>query len=443
MDYLIVSSLIAEVLILSRLDRKIFGTWFTPFNMLSIPYTVITALAFLIAPSFDFAPLYAPSLCIWIIGLFIFWVVGFVLGWGIFGLDGRRIGKFYTLRLAVAKSDTEAWSVKWANWAAWAMAPILLIGFLSTLRASGGWEEISSMEYRSNYSRGLHGHLIVLALALIILLIGCYGKSKKFQLLSIALLMVFVFASQVKGTIFQPIIGGLAYRSLRGTSAPSIKRVLTLVSCSFLAFLLVYMTAFMIVDPLVARDWDVYSLLSRHYVYYLFAGPLSLGEAVRTHVTDVGGEWYTLFSPFINIYHVVLGSIALVPTGNALEKGMDIDYDRPLAFGGSNVYTFFGTPYLYLGPFGSMLYAVVVSLFCYGLLIYTKRSGNEWVLVAYCFIGAQLFFGFFELYFSYLTFLELLVYSFLLSFVTKWQQVRASKLGNRLDLYVEKGSSGA
>jgi oligosaccharide repeat unit polymerase len=444
MDYLIVGSLIAEVLILSRVDRRVFGTWFTPFTLLSVPYGAVAVLAFLFAPSLDFAPLYTPSLCIWIVGLFIFWVVGFVLGWGIFGLDCQQIDKPSILHPAVPKSNTEARSIKWANWAAWAMAPILLLGFLSTLRTSGGWEEIGGPEYRDNYSRGLHAHLIVVGLAVIILLIGCNGKGKKLQLLSIAILMVFVFASQVKGTFFQPIIGGLAYRSLRGAAGGlTIKRILTVVSCSFLVFLLIYMTGFLIVDPLVAKDWDLYSVLSRHYLFYLFAGPLSLGEAVRTHVTNVGGEWYTLFSPFINISRVVMGSTALVPTGSALEKGMDVDYQRPLMLGGANVYTFFGTPYLYLGLFGSMLYVVAVSLFCYGLLIHAKRSGNEWVLVAYCFIGAQLFFGFFELYFSYLTSLELIAYSFVLSFVTKWQETKTRHVSKDLDFHVEARSSGA
>ena len=86
MGYLIVSSLIAEVLVLSWLDRRVFGTWFTPFNLLGYPYMVVAVSAFLFAPLLDFAPLYTPSIFIWIFGLFIFWLGGFILAW-IFGFD--------------------------------------------------------------------------------------------------------------------------------------------------------------------------------------------------------------------------------------------------------------------------------------------------------------------------------------------------------------------
>src|ERR1700730_18559408 len=347
MDYLIIMALIAEVLTLSRVDKRVFGTWLTPFNLLGYPYMVIVVLAFLFGPSLDFASLYTPSVLIWIVGLFIFWVGGIFIGLGILGLDWRRPQACISLS-AVPESKTESRSVKWATSAAWVMTPILVFGFLSALQASGGWAEIGSLQYRINYSHGFHAHLIVLGLAVIVLLIGTYRKGRSLQLTSIAILMVFVVASQVKGTIFQAVVGGLIFRSLRGDLWLSTRRALTVISCSFLVFLLIYLASLVIVDPNAATDWDLYAALSRHYFFYLFAGPLSLGEALRTHVTHVGGQWYTLFSPFINICRAVLGSSAFVPAGSALEKGMDIDFQRALDLGETNVYTFFGTPYLYL-----------------------------------------------------------------------------------------------
>src|SRR5437867_3450901 len=113
MDYLIIITLIAEVLFLSRVDRKVFGTWLTPFNLLGYPYMVVAVTAFLFAPSFDFAPLYAPSVLIWIVGLFIFWVGGFFLGWGIFGLSGGPPKGICNAFSAVPMSETEPLSVKW------------------------------------------------------------------------------------------------------------------------------------------------------------------------------------------------------------------------------------------------------------------------------------------------------------------------------------------
>jgi oligosaccharide repeat unit polymerase len=415
MDYLIICALIAEVIVLSWVDRKVYGTWLTPFTLLGYPYAAIVVIAFLFARTLDFVPLYTPSVLIWIAGLFIFWLGGMVLGWGVFRLNGGRAnpGSSSSTR---QESKTETGSVKWAIRCAWAITPILGLGFLSVLGKSGGWADLASPDFRNNYSGGVHAHALVFALALVVLLVGTYQKGRRAQLFAVVVLMIFAVASRVKGTMFQPLIGGLMFQALGGNSRLSLRKILILVPCSFLAFILLYTLTLAISGASVATDWDVYSVLSRHYFFYLLAGPLCLGEAIRTHVTNVGGEWYTLFSPFINLIRALLGSADLVPAGSSIDKGMIIDFQATWSLGEANVYTFFGTPYLYLGIWGGMLYALVASLVCYGLLILAKISRSEWVLVGYCFIGAQLFFGFFELYFWYLTSLELVTYALLVAF---------------------------
>src|SRR5215469_5973395 len=50
MDYLIIGGLVFEVVALSHIDHRLFRTWFTPFNLLAWPYTVIVVLAFLFTP---------------------------------------------------------------------------------------------------------------------------------------------------------------------------------------------------------------------------------------------------------------------------------------------------------------------------------------------------------------------------------------------------------
>jgi oligosaccharide repeat unit polymerase len=425
MDYLIVSGLIAEVLVLSRIDRRIYGTWLTPFALLGYPYAIVVVVTLLFARSLEFAPLFVPSIAIWIVGLFIFWLGGFVLGWGIFGLN-RGPANTTSPSPAISKSKSETWSVKWAVRSAWIITPILFLGFLSVLRESGGWLELGGIDFRTNYAFGVHAHLLVFGLAIVIFLLGTYGRGNRGQLLAVAVLMIFVVASRVKGTMFQPLIGGLIFRALSGRSRLPLRKILIIIPCSFLAFISIYVLTLAITSVDAATDLDIYSVLSRHYFFYLFAGPLCLGEAVRTHVTNVGGDWHAIFSPLINIFRTLLGSRALVLAGSSIDKGMIIDFQATWSLGESNVYTFFGTLYLYLGTLGGVLYVCAASLICYGLLIHAKITKSEWGLVGYSFIGAQLFFGFFELYFWYLTSLELVTYSLILAFIAKYVQLKKS-----------------
>jgi hypothetical protein len=97
-----------------------------------------------------------------------------------------------------------------------------------------------------------------------------------------------------------------------------------------------------------------------------------------------------------------------------VEKGMDIDLLGYAEDAGTNVYTFFGTIFLYLGTAAGALYVIVAALLSYGLLIAARIRHDEWLLAAYCIIAAQFGLGFFEFYLWHLTPYEALGYCFLL-----------------------------
>lgn len=72
-----------EIGILSRIDYRRFGTWITPFNVLAYPYATVVFLILVLGHGLDFVPLYAPSLFVWIAGLFLFWASGNFLAWAL------------------------------------------------------------------------------------------------------------------------------------------------------------------------------------------------------------------------------------------------------------------------------------------------------------------------------------------------------------------------
>lgn len=421
MDYLIVIVLIAEVATLSCTDWRIFGTWLTPFNLLSFPYTVVAVLAFLLAPALGFVSLYSPSIVIWEVGLFSFWLIGALMGWGFFG----GIRTFRPFAAATVSQVREESSTRLAILVAWICVPLMAYGLYESQRDAGGWMQLGSYDFRVDYSHGLGSHAVVLSMALLIYLMGTWKTGRKLQLLTSGVLFIFLFASQVKGTLIAPLIAAVVFRAARGDLRLTFKKLLAAVGVSYVAFNAVYLLGFSLADPAALGDSQVYISLSRHYLYYLWAGVLSFGDALRIGVGYVGGPWYEIFSPFINLFRFLLHTGHLVPAGSPHELGMNIDLIIG-GFQGVNVYTMLGTLYFYLGPLGALLVLIGVALTVYGLLLACRLRGSLWLLTLYCALGSWLVLAFFEYYFMYLTFLELAGYCLLLSlFVPKRPKARS------------------
>ena len=412
MDYLIVTVLIAEVATLSWADRRIFGTWLTPFNLLSFPYTAVAVLAFFLAPALGFVSLYSPSVVIWEVGLFCFWAVGALMGWGFFG-GVRNMCPFAGAELPGFR---EAFSTKLAMRLSWAILPLLAYGLYESQRESGGWAQLGSYDFRVEYSRGLGSHAVVLAMALSIYLMGTWKKGRKLQLLTIGTLLFFLFASQVKGTLLAPLIAAMIFRAARGDLKLSVRKLAAGVGVSYVAFNAVYLLGISLAAPQALTDSQVYTGLARHYLYYMWAGVLSFGEALRSGVGWIGGPWTDIFSPFLNLYRAFFHAGPLVVAGSPRSLGMNIDL-TVAGFQGVNVYTMFGTLYFYLGAFAGILVVVGIAVMIYGLLLICRLRDNLWLLTLYCALVSWLVLAFFEYYFMYLTFLEVAAYCSILSLV--------------------------
>jgi hypothetical protein len=417
-DCIILGLLVAEVIVLSRLDRRRFGTWATPFTLLGYPYTVVVILAYFLSPVFEFVPVYISSVVVWMVGLFLVWAAGSFLSWAL--LDMRLATGSGEIRFQPEPrlADDDA-ARRIAIPLAWASMPLMLYGAMAAARGAGGWSEIGSQEFRDAYSFGLPAHAVVLAMLLTIVLIGLYRRGDRIGVITIAMLLVFLTLGRVKGTILQAIIGGLVFRMLRGRFRVTFKKLAAVAAVTYILFNIVYligMSVFLSDDPF---NGDIYLHLGRHYIYYLFAGVLAFSEAMVSGISDIGGDWHAIFAPFLNVYHAVFGG-SLIAAGSSLEKGMDTDLlsDAPTE---TNVYTIFGTLHLYLGPFGAILYIVVIGLLCYGFLILVKRERNIWLTASYCLIAAQFTLGFFELYFWHLTTYEVIAMAALLGFFSRFK----------------------
>ncbi|HZU44106.1 MAG TPA: DUF6337 family protein [Terriglobales bacterium] len=419
MEYFVVVCLIVEVFVLSRLDRRIFGTWFTPFNLLGYPYMAVVISAFLFAPVLNFVPVYWPSMVIWIVGLFLFWISGLTVGL----VSGFRLGP----RVATSEAELmfrDAPGIKVAIRIAWGLMPLMALGFYRSQVLAGGWSEIGTLDFKTAYVHGLPGHAVQLAQPLCVFLLGTYKRGRTFLLLTIVGLFLFLFLTQVKGTILSVVIAALVFRAVRENTRILVKKIAVGLVLTYVLFNAVYLVAFSVVDSSALTDAMSYEILSRHYFYYLWAGVLSFSQALRNHVGFIGGPWDLVFAPFLNMYRAMLGSGPLLVAVSPLELGMDIDPTTVIPDSGANVYTMFGTLYFYLGPAGAALLVLIVGALCYGIFVFSRTRDNGWLLVLHCIVGSWLVFGFFDYYFWSLGFPETAVDCVFMAALVRWVRSR-------------------
>lgn len=415
-DFLTLLLLGAVVLVLSRLDRRLFGTWITPFNALAYPYCAVICLAYLFAKPLDFAPVFAPSVLVWIAGLFLIWISGAFIGWALLDV---RIGQRNTFGGSEVVVD-RAVATKLAFTMTLLTIPIMALGSIVALKAAGGWSGIGSADFKSAYSQGLWGHTVVWSTLIGILLIGSYRRGNRLLLVTITAVMFFVILGHVKGRVLHVAIGGVLFRAIQGRIRLSATKIVVFFASTCVIFALGYIFAAIALDPEAMFKMDTYSFLSRHYLYYLFSGPLSFGEALRNGVADIGGDWHSIFAPFIDLYRVTLRAGQVIAIGSLHEKGMIIDSSGVA----DNVYTFFGTLYLYLGAGGAALYVIMVGFISYGLLALSQIRREAWITALYCYVAATLALGFFDFYFWFLDFYELSAVAACLMCATRLLKVR-------------------
>ena len=402
MDFVVVIALLVEVIVLSRLERGGISTWVTPFNVLAFPYAAVVVIGFFLAPALDLVPLSTGSVMIWMCGLFLVWAMGMLSTRVCLGGVLTR----YASKGLKSPFFTETTSVQIALWLGIIAIPLIPYKILEAKDISGGWWTIGTPEFKAAYLHGPLAHVVVLCGPIVVLLLGTATSKTRLQLAVAGTLLVFIFFGQAKGITLQPIVGGLFYRVMRGRTRISLKTIGIIFLCGVLVFGMVDVITWKVTTDSSPLTADTYAFIGRHFCFYALAGPLALSEAVRGRNSNAIGEPEAIFAPLVNIYRVAIGSGDLVSAGSTKGEGADIDLLNSSVGHSSNVFTFFGTLYLYLGGFGAAIYSVITAALCYLLLVFAGGTKNELLLTLYCCIAAQLFFGFFELYFWYLTVFE-------------------------------------
>ena len=380
----------AAVGVLAVVSRRLAGTWMTPFVVLALPFLAVITLTAVLALPVGFVAPAATPLALLIGGVLVFWC-------------GEAAALAYARPLppvggAAGPWRGEAQSRTAALVVSWVLVAIMGIGFVRAFGGVGVLGNIVQKEFREQAESGLAGFARPLAMLLVVYWIGTAPRWRSAEAAAAAGLFVLLFLSFVKGTMMLPLVGGLIFRAIARGMRITPRRASSLAAGVVVLFFAVY--------GIETAVWGVAGLLtprfalavSRHLLSYLFAGVLGFSAVWQGGILPGSGDWATLIAPVWNLVAHLGGfeRVANMPSNYVL---VDLQVD-PLT-GTSNTRTIVGQIAALAGPLGAVALMLGLGL-GFGLLYGAARRGrNAWLLAVSALLGAALFFGWFDYYFSY------------------------------------------
>lgn len=381
MEVLILVLFIVEIFIFSKIDKILYGTYITPVTVVSVPYLLVVLLAIFLGPSLGFYNFYFPSLWIWIIGVFLFWMPSSILATFIL-----RKTNIYTYPYVINSNKA---TDKFMLFISYFLIVILFVGLFKSVRTAS----IGTDEFGTVFGTGISGHVLLISKFFFVYLIV---RFKKKYIIPITLFLLFYLIYGVKGWVFIPILSGILIRVLLKESKFSIKLLVKIIVFVFLVFYIIY--------KLSLGDKMPSYFVFHHIFRYLFSGVLGLSEYVK-HKGAVGIHPVVVVSPVINLYKSIFGGGKYI--------GIDNINTHIGEYSASNVKTLFGTIYVFAGLIWGSVFCIFIGALSYFSLIVTIKLKNIFFLIIYGTFVTLFFFGFFDTYSGNLFFYEFPVFGVL------------------------------
>jgi hypothetical protein len=371
--------LLFEVALLCLLERKMWGTYFTPLNCLSLPYVFATIVAIIYSYSFDSIPdFYSPSLIIWMLGLLFFFIPSILFS------SVRKMSR-KNFKISVGRKDDNYQLLKVISFVCIAVS---LFRVYSTSIHSG--MIFGSDEYSEEFQvKGLLAHLSVLISAIFSYIVYKADTRHKSAFLIIILLLINMFAIGVKSWIIAPFLIGYYARVISGKTKFSFKTIVLPILICILIFVLSYYLIMIVSGESKLTDaW--FTFIVNHFVDYFSGASLSLSIDYMNSIQEPEMT-NALFAPIINFFCVLTGDKYINPINPIFLSIGDL--------GETNVRTFMGTIWVYSQH--PLAFIIIVSLFSivfYFVFYRSIHSSNIYLLLANCTNLAFLTLGFFDFY---------------------------------------------
>ncbi|MBQ6790868.1 MAG: hypothetical protein IJP76_05435 [Paludibacteraceae bacterium] len=400
-----------EVYLLTRMERVVWRTLYTPLNALSLPYTFFLTLTLLMPSSFGLVSFYYPSLLVWMAGLLLMAIPSWLLGAGF----RKRFGEAETV---VEPPKKELFFL--------IATLVLILPFGLRLREmmASSLDMLGSDEFGENFAvYGVFGHLLHFLIACSILCFACVRKGRRLlPVAAIVLIAALAFINQVKSWVFIPIIAGFWMCLLGKKMKLSFRFLLSLAVGGLVLFVGSYLAIFILGNG-IEYDEHMGEYIGEHVVHYLTSGVLGLSEDLRRGILEAQDP-HVLFAPFVNFVRYFTGD-AYINVANPYY--LEISTNNSLA---DNVRTYFGTMYIYCPVALYCLLVVLFGFFFYLIRIAALRAQSVYLSAIDGWFCALLAMGWFEYYFFHLSTFEVPLYLLLMFIIEKALIPKKTDYGN-------------
>ncbi len=376
-----------EVVLLSAFDRKIYGTYYTPTIFLAIPYYLMLLTAICTNNYLGFYNIYFPSIYVWCIGLFLFWITGFIMSTIILK---KTIVEKYPFKFSISK-NTEKIILFTSTITA-------IVSNINVFRGYRIFGEFGGEDFEAYLGSGLTAHIAVFLrfLSVFSFIYISFSNGKKLRALCHLFVIIsalfFCMAYTTKSSLLITLLSGIIARLAIRNKKIKIKWIFPTIVLAFLVFFISYSLVFGYAAP--------FDFIVHHTLYYFTAGISGLSYYIQ-HNLATGISLDMLFMPIVNLYNKLSGQPTQVVISQ-LWTPVGVDQS-------SNVKTFFGTIYIYGGIWGGIFTTIIWSFLCH-LLFILSRKKNIFFFIAYIIFLTSLLFGWFDLFFNMITFYEFLLY---------------------------------
>lgn len=380
-DILIFASFLTEIGFLSVMEYKIWGTLYTPLNILMLPSAFVVVVCVVAVPLFQLYPFYFPSLLIWEAGLAVFFLPSLFFSSFV---DGSCI------LTQLPKYELPAPKLFF-----WGTMGVILVYFyhlksvLASSTAGLGSEDFAS----ESSGGGLWSHLFVLCFMLEIICFSYISRKRWYFIIPILLVVAACVLNQVKGWILIPLLAGLMSQIFAGRLRITPRLVLlTLIGGASFFFLSYYLSLVVSEDKELTNDFMFF--IFKNFFHYLSSGFLGLSMDCDMGIIEQQSVEY-LFTPFINIYNLF--------SGDPLLSNLNTHY-LGTSWPGlqNNIRSFMGTIYVFGGPWFFVLVVLLVSTVAYWFrILLLRKKSLTWLLIDAWFCSF-LFMGWFDYYFALL-----------------------------------------
>lgn len=396
------SAYVLEVLVLLKIEKFCWGTYFTPLNCLAVPSGIIMLLAVVISySSSSYTPFFLPSLQVWIIGLLLFALPSWIFS----------RGKKEITTLTPLKKDYTSINIKKNEklYRFFCKLTFLLIAIaFIRMRRSMGNASWGSDEFSENYTSGggIVSHLNVL-LAVIFIYMMYMGDRKHTTAWVICVLIIInMFAVGVKSWIIGPCLIGYLGRVMTKRSSINLWTIL------LLGFLMIFIFAssyflLMVVTERSEMSNEFLSFLINHFTGYLIGPVLSFSVDFQLGIQEPYMP-EALFAPIVNFCKIFTGETYILPINPVW-----VSY----GIGQGNVRTFFGTIFCYSrGEMAFVIVLLMYSLYFYMIRLLSITCRNPMIKLADCVNMGFLILGFFEFYWLNLAPFEMVLFFLIMGF---------------------------